>query len=132
MSDEDLRRGYRAMVSGGMAGLDDESITALVNTGHKIQQERDPAFLSEDAQYLQKYVEISEGFILSSTSLRGAEDALADLNKEYEGRVSKAALKIGIPNPGVYPPEREDYDEDEWENLSDYERDGWMPSDISC
>ncbi|MHA2135735.1 MAG: hypothetical protein ACW99J_17910 [Candidatus Thorarchaeota archaeon] len=132
MSDEDLRRGYRAMVSGGMSIMGDEQIDALIKTGQEVRKERDPNFLSADAQYLQEYVEISEGFILSRTSLRSAVDSLAELNKKFEGRVSKAAVKTSIPNPGVYMAEREDYDEEDWDRMEDYERDGWMPSDVSC
>ena len=132
MSDKDLRRGYRAMVSGGMSVMGDDEIDALIKTGQEIRKERDPTFLSIDAQYLQKYVDLSEGFILSRTSLRAATEALAELNKEFEGRVSKTALKTEVPNPGVYMAEQDEYEEDEWENMEDYERDGWMPSDISC
>jgi hypothetical protein len=76
------------MVSGGMSIMGDEQIDALIKTGQEVRKERDPNFLSADAQYLQEYVEISEGFILSRTSLRSAVDSLAELNKKFEIPVS--------------------------------------------
>ena len=134
MSDVDMRKGYRAIISGGLTGMGDEEITNLVEAGIRVLKERNPdKILSADAEYLQKYVTISESFINSGISLRDAGEQLEALNTEYDGKISTTIKKAEVVNPGVYMADREDFEnDDEWENMESYERDGWMPSDVSC
>jgi len=86
---------------------------------------------SVDAQYLLKYIDISERFLNANVSLRDANGEVTKLNEEYGDKVSKGALKTEIDSGPVYMWDRSDCDSDEeWENRDTYEADGWMPSSI--
>ena len=134
MSDAEMRKGYRAIISGGLSVMGDDEIVNLIKAGNEALKDRNPnMLLAADAEYLQKYVTISESFINSGISLRAAGEQLTELNTEYEGRISKVVQKTGVVNPGVYMADRADYETDEeWDNADEYERDGWMPSDVTC
>lgn len=128
MSDQDMRKGYRAMVSGGLSAMGDDEIANLVKLGSETLAQRGSKELSPSAEYLQKYVGLCEEFIHSQSSLREVGDSIAKLNAEYDGRIPKHIMQHDVPNPGVYMCDREDYTDEEWEEMDEYDRDGWMPS----
>jgi len=132
MSDKDIRPGYRAMISGGMWALDQKEIENLIEVGQKALRKQNPGFLPADAEYLQQYTEICENFINARKSLRASTELLAELNKQFEDKISEKIKKLDVINPGIYMIEREEYEEygRDWENRDEWECDGWMPSSI--
>ena len=131
MSDQDLRKGYRVMVSGGLYNMNDDEIEALVTIGSNILKERGK--LPPVAEYLQKYNEICEDYIMARNSHYVATEKLDSLNAEYTGKIDKSFLRVDIPAPYGARSYPEYWDEENFdpEAADEYnEMFGWMPSSI--
>lgn len=129
MSELELRKGLRAMLSGGLEQMDTDELNKLMDASSKILVDRKVPDKSANVKYLEKWISITEMFLESRISLRTARDQLSQLNEEYEGRISPNIKKTEVIELGisVIDPDGEDaqyYDQ--------YEMDGWMPSDVTC
>ena len=62
MADQEMRKGIRLLVSGGMAGLGSDTIQRLRKSCEFEQRQRSLSILTEkEAEYLANYVEVCDG-----------------------------------------------------------------------
>ena len=121
MSDEDLRRGFRAMISGGLSGLDTESVNKLSTEIANVQRERGETPSVDEVQYLQEYVKLSETHIDESISSgyfdsAGAQTQLQVLNDKFPN-ISESVRKTSVISPNAG---------------NTLENEGWMSSSYQC
>ena len=120
MSDEEVRRGARAMVSGGMASLDDDAVTQLGKTVNETQRERGLVNSVDEVLYLQEFVKISEERLSQGIDTgsfnTGAQPKLDALNEKFPN-ISESVRKLQVLCPDLGT------------RLYD---DGWMSSSYQC
>jgi len=126
VSDQELRKGIRILVSGGASVLEDETLDKVTDCCDEVRKERNPTALSRsDAEYLQDILRISEEFIQAKISALGARKEIAELNERYPDVATHIKKKdVAVPR-GIY---LEYIGEDVYE--SGYVDEGWMPSRI--
>ena len=127
MADQELRRGGRILVSGGVLSLDEETIDKISDCCDAARRYKNPAYLSRrDAAYLQEFVSISDSFITGKISMLAARKEIAELNEKMPG-VADSIKKTDVSSPrgiDVYGPGSDYWDEGEEID------EGWMPSRI--
>lgn len=121
MSDQDVRKGYRAMVSGGAVGLGNEEVANLSNALAQTQRERGITPSVDEVSYLQEFVKINEEYIRSGVSngyfdATSAQSKLDELNEKFSS-VSESVRRTEIIAPSME---------------SDLSNEGWMSSSYSC
>jgi len=85
MSDQELRKGIRILVSGGASSLGDETLEKVVISCQQTQRERNPAALTmTDATYLQEYLTLCENLLNRHLKEDEANEELKDLNERYK------------------------------------------------
>jgi hypothetical protein len=121
MSDEDLRKGYRALVSGGAFALGNEEITTVEGVLAETQRGRGLSPSVDQVAYLQEFVKISEEYITVGVRSGGfptsrTNEKLEELNAKFPN------LPEGIRRTEIIAPNIES-------NLYD---EGWMSSSYQC
>ena len=146
MSDRDLHRAARTLITGGIQGLDDEYLNKLNESVTKERQQRDKKALgSADAEYLSEYYKILEQVLCSSIYNTDGFKELEELNKEFKGRVNPDVMKTHLSGiPGYASIEDEalahGYDTVEqfmtefgYSSVEDWEMDNtWSASSMHC
>jgi len=96
MPEQDVRKGIRTLISGGMAYLDDESFKKLGDSWKNDAQRRGLP-TSDDAQYLREYVKIYEGLLSQDTWKGEADRLLKELNEKFDGKINNSIKKVNFP-----------------------------------
>jgi len=124
MSDQELRKGIRILVSGGASSLAEETLDKITDCCDAARREHNPSALSRmDAEYLQEYLKINERFIRADISALGARGEIEKLNKGFPNTSPSVKKKdVAVPR-GIY---LEYLGEDEDGEVDE----GWMPSRI--
>jgi hypothetical protein len=121
MSDQDVRKGYRALISGGACGLGDEEVENLSRALAAQQRERGQTPSIDEVAYLQEFVKLSEEYINEGVTSGGfqttkTQEKLDELNTRFPN-LSEAVRRTEIIAPSI---ETNLYDE------------GWMSSSYQC
>lgn len=116
MADEDARRGFRALISGGMAGMDDDAVDRLQEATAQTQRDRGRAPKLAEVEYLEEYSKICERRLNLELSLWGANQELAKLNEKFS-TISESIKRTQVAGP---------------EELVNQEDIGWMGSSYAC
>ena len=114
MADQEMRKGIRLLVSGGMAGLGSDTIQRLRKSCEFEQRQRSLSILTEkDAEYLANYVEVCDGFLNERYDHDDATSRLRMLNEHYsDDELGPNTRKTEVPG----------------KSLSE----GWMSSSADC
>lgn len=132
MSELELRKGLRAMFSGGLQQMDTEELNQLVKAGSKVLAERKAPDQSANIEYLEKWISLTEEFLYSDIHLREARSRLTKLNDEYKDRISPNVLKQDVISMGVDVVDWDELPEESRQYYDEWEADGWMPSSVTC
>jgi len=99
MADQEIRKGVRLLLAGGMPGLDSETLQRLKHTCEIEQRQRNPAALTaKDAEYLSNYIEICDGFLNETYDHDDATERLKMLNDYYtDDELAENVRKTEIP-----------------------------------
>jgi hypothetical protein len=121
MSDQDVRKGYRALISGGACGLGDEEVENLTKALASTQRDRGQTPSIDEVTYLQEFVKISEEYITEGVREGGfqttkTQEKLDELNAKFPN-LSETVRRTEIIAPSI---ETNLYDE------------GWMSSSYQC
>ena len=107
MTDNEERRGSRAIISSGGNGLDSDDLKKLGSTAISTLTDRGDQV--PEIAYLQEYAAICEQRLTLEDSKNRAEDRLDKLNERFPN-IPAAFRKTKIPGPDVLV----DGDEQEW------------------
>lgn len=114
MADHEMRKGVRLLVSGGMAGLDSDTIQRLKKSCEFEQRLRNLSILTEkDAEYLANYVEVCDGYLSQHYDHDDATSRLKMLNEHYsDDELGPNTRKTEVPGRDI--------------------AEGWMSSSADC
>lgn len=84
MADQEIRKGIRLLVSGGMPSLASDTIQRLKKACETEQRQRSlPVLTEKDAEYLANYVEVCDGYMEQAYDHDDATNRLKMLNECY-------------------------------------------------
>ena len=96
MSDEELRRGVRALISSGAEGVDDEALSQIGSVVASAQRSREIKPDIDEVRYLEAYSKICESRLNLEIEQHEANAKIVHLNAEFPN-ISPGIRRSSVP-----------------------------------
>ena len=122
MSDLDVRRGFRALVSGGASGLGDDELKTCIEALTTAQRERGNTPSVDEVLYLQEYLALCESHISYGVSQGDFDPSTETVEKLKELNAKYANISASVRKTDIIASSLD----------SELRNEGWMSSSYQC